>query len=64
MKKLSKTDQSVINNHITMLKYGLREEGIDLPEKVDLCVVDLSYISLKLVIKPIIDLMKNDACCV
>lgn len=50
-----KDDVKVINLEGTNIKYPL-----SLDEKVDLCVIDLSFISLKLVLKNIFDLLKED----
>jgi len=47
-----KNDERVANFEGVNIRYGLK-----LPEKVDLCVVDLSYISLKLVLRAIFDLL-------
>jgi 23S rRNA (cytidine1920-2'-O)/16S rRNA (cytidine1409-2'-O)-methyltransferase len=52
---LLKDDNRVINLEGTNIKYPL-----ELPEKVDLCVVDLSFISIKLVYRNIHSLLKED----
>ncbi|GAB4016250.1 MAG: TlyA family rRNA (cytidine-2'-O)-methyltransferase [Bdellovibrio sp.] len=50
-----KADPRVINFEGVNIRHG-----IDLPEKVDLVVSDLSFISLKLVLKEMFDLLKPD----
>ena len=50
-----KNDLRVVNLEGVNIK-----EEYSLPEKVDLCVVDLSYISLNLVIRNIFELVKKD----
>ncbi len=51
-----KNDERVVNLEGTNIKFPL-----ELPELVDLCVVDLSFISIKLVYKNIHNLLKEGA---
>ncbi len=51
---LVKNDARVVNLEGTNIKYPL-----ELDEKVDLCVVDLSFISIRLVFKNIYNLLKS-----
>ncbi len=49
-----KNDPRLINMEGVNIRYG-----IDLPEKVDIALADLSFISLKLVLSPIFDLVRE-----
>ena len=48
-------DDRVVNLEGTNIRHG-----VELEEKVDRVVVDLSYISLRLVLKPILELLRED----
>ena len=53
-----RNDERVINMERTNIRYISSEQ---IPEKLDICVMDLSFISLKLVLPAVCALLKDDA---
>ncbi len=54
--------ESLVNDSRVINLEGVNiKNGLELPEKVDLVVSDLSFISLKLVLKPMMNLLKENA---